>query len=519
MRTVAILILIASTLQADVLVLKGGGKVSGKVVDKADHYEITSEGVLRTYLKDEVDKVVTSPKEFLGDSDKLIDEARAEYQKALELTDSAQQNTVLRGAIAKVGQAREAYVATFDLFPDDETLGKKIMILMQLMRLLRERVHLDESRHPGTGTPSSRTEPPVTLVADDALTTLLDPARRADASRRAAAAASFRAQRTNRPESYDLATAAIQFLSKSDAEMKLEGPALKQVQEYFEKPWLKEPQKLTPALHLQAAQYLSSLKGPAAEALQPFAIAHLAGAAAGPDLEKTARALGLVVQNGMVGTIEGHAVRDLNGWVANGDFDLAVLAFVREFRQIDTPSVRFVWSYALLRLVQARKRGFERPASALGTVKISWPGVQDHVAALEKSIKAVAVCNTCGGEGRLRCTNCHGKKETRFICQKCKGKGRTVSSLGAELVCIPCKGTGIASVVKCEKCKDGYFDCKQCDHKPHAAPAMDDILSSSPCPACDGRGLAYRNAAVPCRSCLGLGQKLVPKADPTKILP
>ena len=42
---------------------------------------------------------------------------------------------------------------------------------------------------------------------------------------------------------------------------------------------------------------------------------------------------------------------------------------------------------------------------------------------------------------------------------------------------------------------------------------------SSPCPACGGRGLAFHHAAVPCRSCLGLGQKLAPKLDPAKVLP
>jgi hypothetical protein len=517
MRAFGILLLLTSTLAADVVVLKGGGKVPGRVVDKADHYEVTSDGVLRTYLKDEVDKIVTSPKEFLGDSDKLFEEARADYQKALGLSSPEEQNTVLRQAIAKVARARESYSAALDLFPEDGTLGKQIMLLMQLMRLLRERVHLDESRHPGTGGSGPRVATPVTIIADEALTTLLDPARRNDPARRAAAIASFRAQHT------DLAYAAVMFLTKTDAEMKLDGAALKAAQDYFEKPWLKEPGRLTPAIHLQAAQLVASMRGKsdtaaAAEALLPFAIAHLSGAGPGPDLEKTARSLGLVVQNGLVGTPEGHAVRDLDTWIANGEFDLAVMAFVNEYRNVDTPAVRFVWSYALLRMVTARKHGFERPVSALETVKLSAPGVQDHLAALEKSIKSVASCNACLGVGKLRCTNCHGQKVTKFTCQKCKGKGRNLSSLGAEIVCIPCKGTGIASIVKCEKCKDGYFDCKQCDHKPHTPPEMDDILTSSTCPSCDGRGLAFHNAAVPCRSCLGLGLKLVPKADPAKVL-
>ncbi len=515
MRTLGAFFLLATTLFADVVVLKGGGKVSGRVVEKTDHYEVTVDGVLRTYLKEEVDKIVNSPKEFLGDADKLFEEARADYKKALDASSPADQNAILKAAIAKVGRAREAYSATLDLFPDDGNLGKQVMLLMQLMRLLRERVHLDESRGPsGGGNPNQPPAPPtVTLAADDALSTLLDATKRNDPARRAAALVSFRAQKT------DLAYAAVMFLSRSDAEMKLEGPALKAAQDYFDKPWLKDPGKLTPGLHLQAAQHLSGLKGAAAEALQPFAIAHLSGAVAGPDAEKAAKALGLVIQNGMIGTLEGHAVRDLNSWMANGEFDLAVMAFQNEYRSIDTAAVRYVWSYAVLRQVQARKKNFERATAALETIKLSSPGVQEHLAALIKSIKAVAVCNVCQGAGKLRCTNCHGKKETKFICTKCKGKGYTTSSLGAELVCGPCKKTGIAAIVKCEKCKDGYFDCKQRDCKPRAAPEMDEILTSAPCPACEGRGLAFRNAAVPCRSCLGLGQKLTPKADPSKILP
>jgi len=311
------------------------------------------------------------------------------------------------------------------------------------------------------------------------------------------------------------------FLLKTDAEMKLEGPALKATQEYFEKPWLKEPGKLTAAVHLQAAQHLASLRttnAVASEALQPFAIAHLSGAPTGPDLDKTARSLGLVVQNGLVGTPEGHAVRDLDTWLANGEFDLAVMAFVNEFRSIDTPAVRYVWSYALLRLVQARKRGFERPIGALETVRLGGAAAQEHVATLVKSIRAVASCNSCLGVGKLRCTNCHGKKEMKFVCLKCKGRGFTANTLGAQISCVPCRATGIERIVKCEKCKDGYFDCKQCKD-PRNPPALEDICSTAPCAACEGRGLAFRNAAVPCRSCLGLGLKVAPKLDPTKLLP
>jgi len=515
MRILAFLLLAASSLFADVIVLKDGTRVAGRVVEKSDFYEVTADGALRTYLKDEVLKVVKSPAEFLGDADKLFDEARADYHKAIALTETAPRNALLKEAIGKVSRARESYSVALDLFPEDGHLGKQIMLLMQLMRLLRERVSHDDIGVPMVGPATPKPAPIVTIQPDDALATLLDPARRNDPARRAAAVAAFKGQRT------DLAAAAIMFLLKTDAEMKLDGPALKATQEYFEKPWLQEPAKLTPAVHLQAAQHLASLRATnaaAAEALQPFAIAHLSGVAAGPDLDKTARSLGLVVQNGIVGTPEGHAVRDLDTWLANGEFDLAVMAFVNEFRSIDTPAVRYVWSYALLRLVQARKRGFERPIGALETVKLNGAESRDHLTTLVKSIRAAASCNVCLGAGKLRCTNCHGKKETKFICAKCKGKGFTPNALGAQISCVPCRATGIERIVKCEKCKDGYFDCKQCD-KPRMPPELDDIFSMTPCTVCDGRGLAFHHAAVPCRSCLGLGQKLAPKLDPSKILP
>src|SRR5689334_10456630 len=109
MRVLGILFLLASSLFADVLVLKSGGKVPGRIVDKADHYEVTSDGVLRTYLKEEVDKVVNSPKEFLGDADKLFEEARGDYKKALDASSPAEQNAILKAAIAKVARARESY--------------------------------------------------------------------------------------------------------------------------------------------------------------------------------------------------------------------------------------------------------------------------------------------------------------------------------------------------------------------------------------------------------------------------
>src|SRR5262249_17538627 len=127
-----------------------------RVVEKSDFYEVTADGALRTFLKEEVQKVVKSPSEFLGDADKLFDEARTDYTKAIALSETAPRNALLKEAIAKVTRARESYSAALDLFPDDGQLGKQIMLLMQLMRLLRERVSHDDIGIASTGTGTSR---------------------------------------------------------------------------------------------------------------------------------------------------------------------------------------------------------------------------------------------------------------------------------------------------------------------------------------------------------------------------
>jgi hypothetical protein len=328
------------------------------------------------------------------------------------------------------------------------------------------------------------------------------------------------------------------FLARSDAEWNLQGPSLAVLQEYFGQSWLKQPTSMTPALHQTAAQWIveriAALKKADAKAqVEPislFGIGHLGHAPSGGETDKAARLLGLELRNGILGTPEGHAVRDLNGWVASGDYDLAVLAFIKEYRSTDTPIVRFVWSYALLRLVQSKQRGFERPVSALQTVSVSDGAAKEHIAALIKSIKAAAVCNACGGTVRLRCTNCFGKKETRWDCAKCKGKGKIPepgygAGLGGtgftvpEIPCYPCRGRGYDKLLRCEKCKDGFYDCKQCDKKPRTAPPMEEICTGAACIQCDGRGYVFKNILWACRACLGLGQKLSPRLEPAKMLP
>jgi hypothetical protein len=118
-------------------------------------------------------------------------------------------------------------------------------------------------------------------------------------------------------------------------------------------------------------------------------------------------------------------------------------------------------------------------------------------------------------------------KEIKVACARCGGKGRLIPpglvvnkpkqlrKAGSQ--CPPCRGTGVEKTFRCEKCKDGFVDCKRCP-QPQAPPEVSDLFAADRCARCEGSGLPFRRVAFPCAGCLGLGMRLVPKADPTKIL-
>ncbi len=531
MRTILFLLLSAAAASADVLVLKDGRKFSGKVVEKGSVIEVTTEGGPKTFLREEVEKTITAPAELLGDAEKVLEEVKAEYLKAVQMTDPEAQNHKLKENAARLIRVREAYGSARELFWEDKyaDLDVKLVQVMQLLRMLRGHMSSDLARRPDARPPVAVKPPPPPpppaspegLSVQQAFAVALDPSQRADAAKRAGAQGVLRANRTSFAGGVDLANAALALLSRADKDWKLEGASLAALQEYFAKPWLKEPEKLTPAMHLEAAKFLAEKiaavrkAGGAADAHQFFAIGHLGQVAAG-EAEKLAPALGLVAKEGVIGTAEGHSVYDIARWIERGDFDFAVLAYQKESRgtAADTPGVRFLWSFALLRMAQARKKGYDRPAKAFEAVAPPEPAAKDHVAALAKSVRNVGVCSTCSGEGKIRCNGCQGKKEVRIDCARCKGVG----AVGL-VPCGPCKGRGFDSRKLCTKCKDGYPECPACDKRPRTPPEMEDICMGTGCGACDGTGIIFQKALVPCRSCLGLGQKLTPRADPSKVLP
>jgi len=533
MRVILAVLLCGGLLRADVLVLKDGRKIPGKVVEKPGHYELTDEGGLKTFLREEVEKVLASPKDLLDGVDAGFEEAKKEFTEAVDLKDAARQTALLKQAIAKVTRVREAYAAARELFPEDKyaDLDLKLVQVMQLMRLLRERVGSEVARSlappapapAGPARPAAPPPPPppppppaAALGLQDALAILCDPAKRAEPSLRSTARDAFRTHRASLGAGPDVGTAALLFLSRPEADWKLQGPAQAAFQDYLQKPWFRGAPAA--ADHLQAASHLAAAaktSPAAAEALGLFAMAHLSQAPAGPESDRAAQGLGLAAREGRLGTLEGHAVRDLGEWIASGDFDFAALAYAREFKAAaDTPSVRFLWAVALLRQALARARGYEKAAAALEAVRPADPAFRDHVAALAKSVKNVAVCSSCSGAGKSRCTACHGRKEVRTDCAPCRGTGAVNLT-----PCRPCGGRGFLKLQRCSKCRDGFPECRACDKRPRQAPSLDDVLLGAPCAPCEGRGTAFRALAIPCRSCWGLGQKLTPRADPSKILP
>src|SRR5688572_23986244 len=223
-RAGALLLLLASTLSADVVLLKSGQKVSGRVVDKGLHVEVATDAGLRTFLRDEVEDIVTSPKELLGDAEKAFEEAKKQYTEAIALSDQTERNAKLKEALEKVRAVREAFASTRELFPEDKysDLDVKLTQVLQLTRLLRERVTVDIARKPAIiNAPAAPA-----AGASSALATLLDPALRADAAKRAAARESFKSLRADSAELHDLATAEMLFLARGDADWKLGAASL-----------------------------------------------------------------------------------------------------------------------------------------------------------------------------------------------------------------------------------------------------------------------------------------------------
>jgi len=238
---VALLAAFADPAAGDVLILKSGRKVIGKVVERGDAYEAMVEGQQLVFPKDEVVKWVRSPKEIIGDADRLVEEAKTTYLQAVELQDAREADKRFREALPKVVKAREAYAEARDLFPDGYSeLDQQLINIMKLMRLVRERmgseiasgaapVVVPKPAPPPPPKPAPAPAPaPVPAPApapaggiQQAFAVMVDPAKRADEAARRGAAEFFRGTWDARGPLADTAAAAYLFLSQDDKDWQL----------------------------------------------------------------------------------------------------------------------------------------------------------------------------------------------------------------------------------------------------------------------------------------------------------
>ena len=257
--TLAILGLAVSTALGDGIILADGRKLSGKVVEKPDGYEVTVEGQTVGFPKSDVKQWFKHPKEVLGDADRQVEEAKKLYSEAVVMTDEKAAEAKFREALPKVQKAREAYVEARELFPEGyPELDSQLINIMKLMRLVRERFHSQiagndapvkakeappkplvktplstqppsptpatEPATPSKPTPAIEAAPAISM--HDALVVMVDPVKRADLVQRASALAVFRKASEAKIPLADVATAGSLFLERSDVEWGLASDTL-----------------------------------------------------------------------------------------------------------------------------------------------------------------------------------------------------------------------------------------------------------------------------------------------------
>jgi len=263
-RILAAILLAAMVAPAsgDGILLGDGRKLIGKVTEKPDGFEVTVEGQVLSFAKEDVKKWIKHPQEVIGDSDKLVEEAKRLYSEAVEMSDPVGADAKFREALGRVTRAREAYAEARDLFPEGHTdLDVGLINIMKLMRLVRERIGSQMASAPpavnakdappprpasadsgpataGRPSPNKPLAPagkpapsgaeadpgpakaPVATLSDG-FAVLMDPARRADDAQRGQARALFRKAADAKNALSDVATAGFLFLSRADEDWQL----------------------------------------------------------------------------------------------------------------------------------------------------------------------------------------------------------------------------------------------------------------------------------------------------------
>ncbi len=528
----------------DALLLNDGRAVPGQVSEKDGVFTLRADGQELTFAKDEVTKWCKSPADLIGADAGAYEEAKAAYQAAVAAADGAERSAKMREALAPVTRARNAYARARDLFPEDKyaDLDKTLGLISQLMRLIREQVGAEgippsapppvvateAPPEPGKAAPAPAADP---MPFAQALQILADPARRSDPLVRRAARERFARSAADNGAFADFAAAAREYFDAPDAPA---SPSASALQEYLAKAKIAELEAFTPARHLDAAMFLGerwkAIPPPRPHWLPAFAAAHLSAlTAAGPrpdlksDLEACAANLGFRKSDyGEVwGPPEGLAAADLRVWSGMGVYDLAVVQFKKDYGSLNEFGIRYATAWLQLLDAMQKKANYRKAAAAWTALASgSWTPVQKaHVGAVADALRKVLPCSFCGGTHKLRCPVCRGAKKTTLICSQCSGFGK-IRTVTRAVTCRMCKGVGTFRDVDCPKCHaQGEIDCKVTSCKgPVPPPEFGAIASAVKCRRCDGRGTVLPRAPIRCPACVGLGLKLVPTAEPRKVL-
>lgn len=534
---------------ADGLVLKDGRKIVGRVVEKPDGFEITVEGQVLAFAKDDVRQWIKSPKDLLGDADRLFAEAKQIYLEAVEMKDARAADARFREALPKVVRAREAYAEARDFFPDGHPeLDTQLVNIMKLMRLVRERIGSEIASgapavkpkeappprpavKPAAEIPAPAPAPPPAGPVPawaEAVAILADPVRRSEPARRALARAAFQAVPAGSPAA-DVAAAASYFLARDEKQWALSAEQAQALQELLEAfraetsasgrvPWA--------ALRSAAGRLRDDAgAGPLALFFSAAASSWVAAQGGQPPAELEACFKELGFEKSEFGAVWGRpehlALDDFRKWTASAEYGLAIVQFQKDYRSLPSFSVRYALGILYLLQALADGRSFLRAASYLEqqSRQAPTPAARDHLLALARSIRTAAPCLACGGTDRVNCPTCKGRQRVNLECVKCGGSGK-INTFNGIKICPGCQGKGRFSNVDCPRCKaTGKVECKArgCPGEVRA-PSFESFAEAYACPDCRGKGTLFRHVAYPCSECSGLGLILQPKADPSKLL-